>query len=1259
MKQSVRNLSILCVLLASLFAPATWAAACTDVYAEPDGINENLQASGNTLDLSGVPFADNPWPASGTTLASGDYYYRGDSLGNGYRLDVEDGAEVRIFVNGSLSTGNNADFNANRNNDQLLLVARGSFSAGNNTEIRGLVYAGGTISLGNNADIRGGLAAGGNIAIGNRSPVVDYSGVDAGLLDGLCDSGASGPVDLSANGNTEGPVGVGVGENVLFSGAVSGCPPVPGFSTQEWRETWRVNGNQVLQSTFGTSSCERAPLERTQVFDTAGLYDVGLLVEYRNCLFGFFCGNWQLHGEDDITIDVNDDDALTCFLDDYAAGSLNPDDWVTSVSLGNFTPQIVGGRLRMTEAQGNQATAATLQREIPGAENLVVLEFNYYAYGGNGADGLAIALSDALVTPQPGSYGGSLGYAQRNNGDPGFAGGWIGIGLDEFGNFSNSNEGRVGGGNGRTLDSVAIRGAAPDYRFMRATDRLNPGIDTPNTNNPDPQRYRIIIDSRQAGEAIVSVERDLTATGNNYDTLIAPFNALNETGQPAVPENFLLSLTGSTGGSTNIHELDEFQLCALKLNPVGEQVDHFEIIHDGLALTCQPETVSVRACANGDCSELFTDPVDATLSTTAGTWQGGNVVSLINGLGEATLQNTTAGDAELDVVGSQPSARPQSVTLCENGTGSLSVANCTLPFADAGLAFTVPDMISHRTAENVQVRAVQKDPQTEACVPAFENVDREVAFHSGYVEPNANGRPVSRPLSIDGADVSGSASSPTPITLSFGAGGIAEIDVRYPDAGQLLLNARYEGSAANQDQGLVLEGSDDDFEVRPAGLCVTTAGACAAADITCPTFARADEEFDLSIQAVGWQSDSDTNFCAGNPSTPNFAMQGIGLSSEVVRPAAGRDGEVDPETYSHTPAANGINVVPAKVSEVGVFRFTARPTPGGYYGMTIPPATSAPAGRFYPDRFEVLVDEGEFTAECLRPETDPEYQSFTYFGQAFDWSAMPPRLEITPLSVEGGTTFNYADPDFTDPGDRAFRRLSSSGVLRAAEPVSDEAAVDVNGDALAIDVDQGVASLSVIAPGLLEYRYNAGDTVSYVKSVDARVAPVTDPAILFRVESIVDADGVSGAGAGYDIAPSFEDGFHIRYGRLEMDNVYGPENLTGSLPMPFRLQYWDGSRFTLNEADNCTSWTTGDIGGTSDYHTLQSDSGTFDDGEAGPLQLSPNGSTGANPTDRLVWGVPVWLQDDYDGDGTLQNPVGLATFGVYRGNDRVIYWQEQ
>ena len=54
------------------------------------------------------------------------------------------------------------------------------------------------------------------------------------------------------------------------------------------------------------------------------------------------------------------------------------------------------------------------------------MEFDYYAYDGNGADGIAINFSDASISPSAGAFGGSLGYAQKTGID-GFAGGWLSL----------------------------------------------------------------------------------------------------------------------------------------------------------------------------------------------------------------------------------------------------------------------------------------------------------------------------------------------------------------------------------------------------------------------------------------------------------------------------------------------------------------------------------------------------------------------------------------------------------------------------------------------------------------------------------------------------------------------------------------------------------------------------------------------------------------------------------------------------------------
>ena len=269
-------LAVLFVLF--MAAPPAWAAQCSDVFGAPSGVNSNLQASGNTLDLSGVPWANNPWPASGTTLAAGDYYFGSASLGNGYQLNVADGAQVRIFINGSQGFGNNIAINADGDPGQLLLVTRGSLTLGNNAQVNGLLYAAGSISVGNNAVITGGLAAGGGISTGNTGPVADYSGIEQGLLAGLC----ARRVELSANGDSFGPVAVEVGESVLLSVRAEGCVAAGTPLYQEWTDRWLIDGTEVQSSISTTSICNRSPLNWNVSFDAPGDYIVRFESSFRN-----------------------------------------------------------------------------------------------------------------------------------------------------------------------------------------------------------------------------------------------------------------------------------------------------------------------------------------------------------------------------------------------------------------------------------------------------------------------------------------------------------------------------------------------------------------------------------------------------------------------------------------------------------------------------------------------------------------------------------------------------------------------------------------------------------------------------------------------------------------------------------------------------------------------------------------------------------------------------------------------------------------
>ncbi|MEZ9369618.1 DUF6701 domain-containing protein [Shewanella sp. 10N.286.51.B2] len=949
-----------------------------------------------------------------------------------------------------------------------------------------------------------------------------------------------------------------------------------------------------------------------------------------------------------------------CFTDDFTRSDVG-DDWVVSESRGGFIPAIVNSRLRITEAAGNQATSSTYQRLFPAADNLVTIEFDHYAYAGSGADGIAFVLSDASITPQPGSYGGPLGYGARSNVD-GFAGGWLGFGIDEYGNFS--TEGGPGGP-GRRQQSVAVRGSGSGtsgYDYLRGTcnngqnnpngDCLSPTVD--NNENAN-HRYRITVDSQVAGQSMVSVERD-TGDGNGYVMLISPFDAASEPNQSDVPTDFLLSLTGSTGGATNNHEIDNVEICALDSNPIGVVIDHFEFTHTGAALTCNAEPMTLKACANADCSQTVPDFVTATLSpvsiATGGGWIGGNVVSFSNGSTNLELRNNVAGPVTIDVTGSTPGAKPFSTTLCSIAGNTPTAAQCTFNFADSGFIFTVPDKLANKPASGISVSAVKKDDASQACVPQFADVTKDVGFWSDYVSPSSviSGAQVAVTGNGAATDIGTSVGARTLISLDFDANGEADISVNYPDAGQMQLNAQYDGTG--EEDGLVMVGADS-FVSFPVGLCVKPVDAnasCAAGDSSCNVYKKAGEEFDFTIQGMAWQSDNDGDFC-DNLTTPNYIHSGMTLGSELVSPIPGEQGSLSIDNYNHIAATNNVNSITQSISEVGVFEFTVK-SPSTYEGSSfydIPLASSGNIGRFVPDRFAISG------VSVL-----PSCTGFSYMDQPFSLA-----MNISAFNIGSEVTKNYQGNfskatallvgEDSDDGDDKRNRLSALPIS-ASSWVAGVATVD----------SSYMANLSRLTAPNQDGPFDSFDIGVIVDDNDGDFAFVANP------DMNAATSGICGSNCDAKLLSTQR----FRHGRIVMDNTYGAENDT--LKMPIRAEYWNGSDWATNVEDSCSVVTPALTRQTDDAALGYQFEPALTSGQA--IERTGQSSSFANGEFTLLWNalitgpndyrgqvsapltVPVWLQWYWDWDDlsstTLYDPRASAFFGRYRGHDRIIYWRE-
>ncbi|MCK5386410.1 MAG: hypothetical protein KAJ39_04450, partial [Gammaproteobacteria bacterium] len=162
---------------------------------------------------------------------------------------------------------------------------------------------------------------------------------------------------------------------------------------------------------------------------------------------------------------------------------------------------------------------------------------------------------------------------------------------------------------------------------------------------------------------------------------------------------------------------------------------------------------------------------------------------------------------------------------------------------------------------------------------------------------------------------------------------------------------------------------------------------------------------------------------------------------------------------------------------------------------------------------------------------------------------------------------------------------------------------------------------------------------------------------------------------------------NMRSGRMLLENVFGPE-LT-PLIMPVKIEHYsDNSTATLtddgfitNTDDTCTTYDA--TAGTLTNYTgnLSIGETTVTGAVAGTpglanITFSAPGAGNDGSVNLLANNISSWLTfnwnvdcDNADGDGDITTgidavacglfaPFGTASFGLYRGDDRVIYWRE-
>ncbi|MFT5755746.1 MAG: MSHA biogenesis protein MshQ [Alteromonadaceae bacterium] len=739
-------------------------------------------------------------------------------------------------------------------------------------------------------------------------------------------------------------------------------------------------------------------------------------------------------------------------------------------------------------------------------------------------------------------------------------------------------------------------------------------------------------------------------------------------------------------------------------------LNHFEILHDGNGLTCDPETVTIKACTNvhgGTCNES-TDVVSLNFKV-AGDFK--KSLSFTRKISFA-FNHTTAGSAVTLSI-DNPSITPTNSTVCINSGGSNN--SCDMDFADAGFIFDVDNItnkISTTSCEAssvITIRAVQKNLTSNKCDPSFKNVSKSVKFWTKYWNPEEGGQKTT--LTYNAADYLLAKSEGTPIDVAFNANSEADFTINYPDAGQLYLHASHDGSGADTD--LRMTGSKD-FVSVPAKLIIASADTnaeCIEGNATCLAFKKAGEDFNLSITAVC----DDIN----NTITPNFEMDNIELTVNTVAPALGNTVSLgvipvaitNSTANGHVPD-NGKEEIIQTISEVGVFKITAKPTKKYFTFYDGPSGTSENIGRFIPAYFQQTIEKdnkGDLVANhgagCLSENWVYSGQETANKGSIRYGTLDEPILTITAYNSTANITKNYAG-DFAKLSNLTIapKSIISFGTPNATHLSNN---LQLTGDVSTL------GSITAIGNGVLEYKLSSGHHFTYTRSASSVVAAFNS-AFEIPITSIADSDSVAIRATDTSTTPDTEffvnplfsettpngsgiidNSIDIRFGRWFVENNFGPE--TEDLSMPMYAQYYNGTSFVTNTYDSCTIptlllpqgtdkvengaiWsgglTTGkyrltdldmiDTLGTDDIDATVI--GRFVDGKFTDIAnkfifSAPNGNKqGAL---EFEYEVPDWFKfkwNNIDENGDLNfyddNPTAVATFGLYRGNDRIILWRE-
>ncbi|MGY2573994.1 DUF6701 domain-containing protein [Vibrio sp. C8] len=469
-------------------------------------------------------------------------------------------------------------------------------------------------------------------------------------------------------------------------------------------------------------------------------------------------------------------------------------------------------------------------------------------------------------------------------------------------------------------------------------------------------------------------------------------------------------------------------------------------------------------------------------------------------------------------------------------------------------------------------------------------------------------------------------------------------------------------------------------------------------DASSAGFTSAGNAFALNVRPLRWVStgnDSDpvsgseaietSSYCS-SPVTQNFFIAGSDLNSTVelthtvAQPSGGADG-----TLSGTLALSNSEGVSNSYlpfsglswSEVGVLRVNAD-TQANYLGMNINQGYRE-IGRFYPAWLSLISNSWNYSSN---------HDEFMYMGQPIAYDFV-----VEAQNMQGGATTNYSS---FSPS------LIADVKLLAVDTSDDNSEFGSRVEDYALHFWDGSSQWSGAQLQVSDapFQFNKLQTTSsplitradgpyedgFGLRVTANSSGVKVDGVDFKISEAPNLELIS-SGVTLDTGKPFSAQPDIRYGRMVLDDVGGTS--TSTIYIPLRTEYWNGSRFIENEQDSGSTFVS--LGGYICQQTVWSSSGAASsaslqgadaavavkNGVSNKLSAKPHSYVDASSLREQIrfwlrmsdtspqlsemnvscgtsYTNQPWLQYNWRDRGD-EDPSAVVTFGVYRGNDRIIF----